>query len=131
MAFILVYSGANGSSNSLCTYALSELDYFATILNTDRGRCQSGDTIDQGVDKETAGHMDEWDCGVNAADAAPACPDNPARASLCSLRYNGGKQQFRFKLNSPVTQNHNSTPLNVANRLPFVFTRHKPAYYLL
>lgn len=59
----------------------------------------------------------------------PACAYNPARAYLCSLFYDGGKQRFKFKLNFPVTQNHNITPLNFGNRLTFVFTRHKPAYY--
>ena len=45
------------NNQSLCNYPLSEEDYFGTILNTDAGRYSSGDCIEQGFYKETAGAM--------------------------------------------------------------------------
>ena len=122
----------NINNQPLCEYRLCDLDYFQTILNTKRKEYESGDLMEKGFYKETAGQMGQWDCG--SADNninPPANALNEARAKLAALFFRGPKAHFRFKLLFPITQNHNITPLNFGNRVTLTFTRSSPSYYLL
>ena len=119
------------NGQELCNYPITELDYFSTLLNTPQGRYRSGDCIEQGFFKETAGFMDEWNCGVDDPENnPPKNTNNPARENLCKMFYSGGKTPLRMKLLCPLTQNHKITPVNFGNRITINFVRHKPAYYL-
>ena len=120
------------NNQELCEYRLCDIDYFQTILNTSRREYENGDLLAKGFFKETAGHMNEWDCGSDKSNIdEPVNANNEARAKLCGLFFRGRKARFRFKLMFPVTQNHNNTPLNFGNRLTLTFTRSSPSYYLL
>ena len=120
------------NNQELCKYGLCDIDYFQTILNTSRKEYENGVLLAKGFFKETAGHMDEWDCGSDKNDnTEPTNANNEARAKLCGLFFRGRKAHFRFKIMFPLTQNHNVTPLNFGNRLTLTFTRSSPSYYLL
>ena len=118
------------NSQPLITYDYSQHHYYATLLRTNLDDYQNGNLSDQGFFKETAGHMDEWNC--YSANGQPATNNNnPARAELCNLFLSGAAKEFRMILRFPISESFDKSPLNSADRLGFTFTRHANTYYLL
>ena len=62
------------NSQVLSTARICEIDYFETILDTSRADYENGLLLEKKFYKETAGHMGEWDCGVDKDDIT--APEN-------------------------------------------------------
>ena len=118
------------NNQALITYDYAHHHYMATLLRTNLDDCENGDLSDQGFFKETAGHMDEWNCySVNGQ--PPVNNNNPARAELCKLFLSGGTREFRMQIRFPITEAFEKSPLNSAHKLGLTFTRHANTFYLL
>ena len=118
------------NNQALITYDYAHHHYMATLLRTNLDDYENGDLCDQGFFKETAGHMDEWNCySVNGQ--LPVNNNNPARAELCKLFLSGGAREFRMQIRFPITEALEKSPLNSAHKLGLTFTRHANTFYLL
>ena len=109
----------------------SEMDYFSTLFQTPLTKYQNGDLTKKGFWKETAGHLDQWNCDDGTAANPPTNALNPARAKLCQMYYQGKEVELEFQIKCPITENIIQAPFNQVTNMTLTFERHPNTYYLL